>query len=488
MSSTYNTFDLWPVPSSPPTPLAPNRLPGTSPQSTEKLRELLKINHENWHTFYDEAGRHNHISHHLLALWSMGADAEILQKGYDLHSQLQKPKGDPKEVITRENFVDHLADRSYYKGYVDFFTGVMREKGSIATLEEFIFSDEMNLQNVDEDRKVPEMLDHFHSGILHPLIHVGNGVEFGLPGMIVEGLAQTAVSKAGNEHIVPRAMFEYHSDREGVHVLNILARVYEDRSLSVNETLPTEVKDDMAASLLQYALDWLPDLRPSLELAQEKVKELEWACTIMYAIPGFKAGKDFNADFIAMHLVTSSLFLSSLVASLSPRSRALLLRTQLAQCLLVWTRLGKPRLDIAGFYAADTAHPNTLNQPLSPPAPSKFALPSSTSPLAVNPNPWFFILRQALVHPDDHVSKTIRTLNHYASKYGSVPAGYFGERARELEDADKLDGTLFVRAAGLTMNRLAREVEELPPHYTFWDRKAFSEGEEKDIFAIFDLN
>ncbi|KAL0069224.1 hypothetical protein AAF712_003587 [Marasmius tenuissimus] len=487
MSSAHNIFDLWPVPSLPPTPLAPNRLPGTSPQSTEKLRELLRINHENWHTFYDEMGRHNHISHHLLALWSMGADAEILQKGYDLHVQLQKPKGDPKEAITKENFVDHLADRSYYKAYVDFFTKVVSEKGGVAALEEYLFSDEMNLQDFNENREVPEMLDHFHSGILHPLIHVGGGVEFGLPGMIVEGLAETAVNSAGNKHIVPRAMFEYHSEREGVHALNILARVYQDGSLSVNEKLLTEVKDDMAASLLQYALNWLPDLHPSLELAQEKVGELEWASTIMYAIPGFKAGEDFNADFVAMHLVTSSLFLSSLVASLSPRSRALLLRTQLAQCLLVWTRLGKPKLDIAGFYAADTAHPNTLNISLSPPAPSKFALPSSTSPLAVNPNPWFFILRQALVHPDDHVSKTIRTLNHYATKYGTVPAGYFGETAKELEGADKLDGTLFVRAAGLTVNRLAREVEELPPYHTFWDRRTFKEGGEKDIFAIFDI-
>ncbi|KAJ8082863.1 hypothetical protein PM082_008720 [Marasmius tenuissimus] len=395
MSPSHNTFDLWPTPSLPPTPLAPNRLPGTSPQSTEKLRELLKINHENWHTFYDELGRHNHISHHLLALWSMGADAEILQKGYDLHVQLQKPKGDPKEAITKENFADHLADRSYYKAYVDFFTEFVREKGIVAALETFLFSDEMNLRNAIEgtNKDTPEMLDRFRSGLLHPLIHVGYGVEFGMPGMIVEGLAQTAANRTGNKFIVPRPMFEYHSDREGVHALNILARVQKDISLPVNETLLTEVMDDIAVSLLQYALDWLPDLYPSLELAQEKVKELEWASTIMYAIPGFKAGKDFNADFIAMHLVTSSLFLSSLVASLSPRSRALLLRTQLAQCILVWTRLGKPRLDIAGF---TRLIPHTLipsiNPSHHPPLPNSHSprlLPHrrEPKPMVLHPSP-----------------------------------------------------------------------------------------------------
>ncbi|KAL0566868.1 hypothetical protein V5O48_015133 [Marasmius crinis-equi] len=473
MTSAQNTFDLWPAPSAPPSPLSPNRLPGATPESTKKLRELLKVNHADWHTFYDEVGRHNHISHHLLALWSMGASSDTLQAAYDLHSSLQAPKGDLKEPITKDNFLDHLGDRAYYKSYVDFFTNVVREKGGIGALEEFVFSDKASLPSATEDGKISEMLDRFHGGLLHPTIHVGYGAEFGLP-----GLAQAALNPATSHYLVPKMIFESDSDRKGLHALTILARVGKDDRFALKSL--RDASPELGEAVPQYAVDWLPELHPSLELAQEKVRELEWASTVMYAIPGFKAGEEFNADFIGMHLVTSSLFLSSLVHALSPRSRALLLRTHLAQCLAVWARLGRPALDIAGFFAADTAHPNTLNTSLTPPSPAKFALPTPSSPVAVNPNPWFFILRQALVHPDDHVSKFVRTVYHYATKYGITPTGTFADT--ELEGADKLDGSLFVRAAGLSMNRLAREVEELPPHMTFWDRRTLRSEVKQDVY------
>ena len=38
-----------------------------------------------------------------------------------------------------------------------------------------------------ENRKQPEMLNHFLDGLFHPMIHVGYGVEFGMPGMVAEG-------------------------------------------------------------------------------------------------------------------------------------------------------------------------------------------------------------------------------------------------------------------------------------------------------------
>ena len=31
------------------------------------------------------------------------------------------------------------------------------------------------------------MLARYHGGFLHPLIHIGYGTEFNLPGMVVEG-------------------------------------------------------------------------------------------------------------------------------------------------------------------------------------------------------------------------------------------------------------------------------------------------------------
>jgi hypothetical protein len=52
------------------------------------------------------------------------------------------------------------------------------------------------------------------------------------------------------------------------------------------------------------------------------------------------------------------------------------------------------------------------------------------------------------VHPDDHMLKIQRTFAHFSSLYGARPKGYF--KGTELEGAEELDGSLFLRAAGLT--------------------------------------
>jgi hypothetical protein len=88
----------------------------------------------------------------------------------------------------------------------------------------------------------------------------------------------------------------------------------------------------------------------------------------------------------------------------------------------------------------------------------------------MNPNPWLSIIQNTLVHPDDHIPKMQRALAHYASLYGNRPAGFFA--GTELAGADKLDGSLFLRVAGLTAKRLGRmrDGEEPTP---FWDMHGF---------------
>jgi Questin oxidase-like len=154
-----------------------------------------------------------------------------------------------------------------------------------------------------------------------------------------------------------------------------------------------------------------------------------------------------------MHLVTSSLFLSSLSAHLKPSSQELLLRSYLAVSLSWYIDHGCPKFNIPGFFAADIAYP-TPPGPL--PTPDKEALLGQTSPKAVTPNPWLPIIQTTLVHPDDHLSKLQRALAHYGSLYGTRPAGLPDFTDTELPGADKLDGTLFIRIAGLTAKRMGR--------------------------------
>lgn len=156
-----------------------------------------------------------------------------------------------------------------------------------------------------------------------------------------------------------------------------------------------------------------------------------------------------------MHLVTSSLLTSSVIGALTPSSASLFLRTYFTFSLVLYVARGRPSLPIADFYKAATASPSG---PGPRPQPVDKALPPAEAP-----NPWLHVIESTLVHPNEHLCKLQRAVAHFAALYGGTPAGRFADVAKDgLTGAEVLDGTLFIRAAGLTADRLGwmREGEE----------------------------
>lgn len=45
----------------------------------------------------------------------------------------------------------------------------------------------MPKEELKEGQEQPEMVNRFMDGIIHSLIHVGNGIEFGVPGLVADG-------------------------------------------------------------------------------------------------------------------------------------------------------------------------------------------------------------------------------------------------------------------------------------------------------------
>lgn len=164
-----------------------------------------------------------------------------------------------------------------------------------------------------------------------------------------------------------------------------------------------------------------------------------------------------------MHLATSSIFLPSIVAYLSPRSAALLLRSYFTVALTWYVGRGRPALPINEFYKV------TTDKPVQPGEPHVAPGEKTLTPEDVSPNPWLPIIQTTLVHPGEHLCKLQRSLMHDAALYGTYPAGYFS--GTELEGAELLDGTLFIRAAGLTAGVLGwiKEGQAIRD----WDRASF---------------
>jgi sulfur relay (sulfurtransferase) complex TusBCD TusD component (DsrE family) len=64
--------------------------PDITSQSAKVANELLQENHDKYHIFVNTDGFHNHIAHHLLAIYALGATPDELQKAYDNNKGYQR--------------------------------------------------------------------------------------------------------------------------------------------------------------------------------------------------------------------------------------------------------------------------------------------------------------------------------------------------------------------------------------------------------------
>ncbi|KAI0919853.1 hypothetical protein AcW1_003003 [Taiwanofungus camphoratus] len=416
-----------------------------------------------------------------------------------------RPAFKSPQAIDITNFHEHLGDEEFYNAYLEFFSSALLKDGMGHTIEEYIFSLRFNINAPEHGKPPMRMLNRFLAGLLHPLIHTGYGAEFGLLGMVAEGLAQTAIHHDDAPVLIPESIFEYaaaassdaanaavsrltsllpslvldkvqnavpvNEDKQSktsVNALTVLAQILHNPDFTpASIGLPCPDHDDVSAfrrvltvrgeRLCNLAQAWTVDGTNAEEVA-DKIEELIWMNVLVYGVGGWGGrgqssdGDDFNADFFLMHLVTSVLFMHSLTAYLSPTSTSILLRTYFMNCLAWWVARGRPAIPIRNFYAAVSPRPTEHGAPHATPA------GDTLRPTDASPNPWLPIVQTTLVHPDDHLCKLQRGLAHFASLYGTRRAGHLAELAKDsaapLEGADVLDGTLFVRVAGLTAERL----------------------------------
>ncbi|KIJ58328.1 hypothetical protein HYDPIDRAFT_25852 [Hydnomerulius pinastri MD-312] len=511
-SSPETLARLFPTPRLPPSVLAPARLPGTGPEATAALLKNLKDNHERSHIFFNHFLFHNHAAHHLLALYALGAAGPVLDAAYeDTHlDHMRDAFVAPESVtITDENFTDYLGDDQYYNAWLKYFHRVVLEPGATTTsiLEKYLFSDRYNIRYPQQGKQQPQMLNRFMEILLHPIIHVGYGAEFGLPGLIAEGLAWTACHPAGATTLVTRHLFELQrttpvSDLERqepkwmpesgsrLRALNILSLMRRDPRFPSKLTGKLEYGAMLRALgelINKYAEMWDCEIESEGDL-ERCLEEVAFVGALMYGVGSWDGDEaEYRADFFTAHVITSALFLPSICALVSRRSQTLLLRAHFLTSLTWWLARGRPGFPLKEFVASPlppipnnetSRHPNTF--PGARRTPAACALPSSSSPYAAVPNPWYPILSNALVHPNEHLCKVQRALAHFNTLYGHREAGFAVEYlSKDGVDVDPefayLDGTVFLRVAWLTGAALGW-VGEGEENTGVWDYQEFEKA------------
>ncbi|GJE96190.1 questin oxidase family protein [Phanerochaete sordida] len=457
---------------------------GATPESKATIERLLEEDRQKHHCFWGRVGFHNHLSHHLLAAYDFGASAKQLQAIYDaeldeldpihLADRATKTVEEQHVTITAENWTEYLGQEKYYACLVTFFAGVVEKVGMGEALEQYVFAPAANGNGA-------QMLLRFVGGAAHPLIQMGYAVEFGSDAMAAAALAQAAChspyvpeifdlrpqTKTTNGHTAQETAAG-RQPAQGLSLLEIIREMYD--SPIMKPVMPYDPDgllrkrqadartDGRPEEIVRLANLWVVDASRGQAGLDEKVEELVWLATLLMAGTS-KPGRKPRVDFFLMHMVTSSLFVPSLLQALpSMASKVTLVRAMLPVVLMYVTVRGRPRIDPALLMSYSATPRPPTRQGLAACTRADGALGDPAQDAYVNP--WPEIVAGVLHAPDAHTVKTIRTLYFAAQRYGTTPPGGAIGAFRRSDGKEthkgtaQMDGTIFVRAAGVVMNAL----------------------------------
>ena len=234
-----------------------------------------------------------------------------------------------------------LSSHSFYANYLEFFSEQAKEMGPDAAFEEFVYSQEANVNGA-------YMTERFVAGAIHPLIQMGYALEFKSAAMVPQALSMAAVHtpfypklfpwNAPNEHSEapthPRPLFEVLAEAYSSGAMDAVMPYDPDKTLG--ERYKDALTDERLTKIRSLIQLWVPSTgaaqhgllsenAPDLEAGEliEKAKELCFAATVAFAGTG-RHGLKPRLDFFLMHMITSSLFVPSLRFGLVLRGRLLL--------------------------------------------------------------------------------------------------------------------------------------------------------------------
>jgi len=322
---------------------------GLSPESADKVSKLLQVNHEKHHIFFNNEGFHNHIAHHLLTIFALGATPEELQRGYNINASYQRPpeplrESDVKDMHQPERFKTYLGKENHYHDFLVFFQEEIGAKGWQNVLNEYLFAG---------DERADDMLVRLYAGFLHPIIHLGFGIEFQQPAIIAEALAQAAVHDnwmaalfKGCEKAAEQNRGETSSKKT---IVQLLEEIKSDEKLSkaahwkdgnkIRDGILSRAPDEMVRIASQYTIT-----ENDLE---EKTAEMINAA-VYYTSTAQKPPHQAKIDFFYMHCVNCSIFFSNFLSAtnsfLTPATKRRLLEWKVWNDLAMYASRGCPTL------------------------------------------------------------------------------------------------------------------------------------------------
>ncbi|WVQ77260.1 hypothetical protein IAR50_006943 [Cryptococcus sp. DSM 104548] len=493
-------------------PSAYFNFPGVSPQSTSVARRVLEENNRGYDIYEGRRFAHNHFPHSLLTRYALGASPHLLQKTWD-HDKTHLVSLDPRaqdrkdvnveklpEKIDGENWRAFLGDKGCYSLYLPFFHSEIERLGPQGALIEYVFSPQANWEpattspSPEQQRgkpKTPNMLSRLMAGALHPIIHVGFGLEFGDRIILAEGLAETAIhsdslisplippftTKSWLTCPVPVPTAEHASSLSELYTSlasdPALKPVPFDPNSMINTQLLKAVSDGRGEALRKLVEGWEVKLEEGGEgrFGWEGLMQDLGVFTTLLACGTGRKGHEPRVDFFLLHALTSSIFIPAYLPLLTPPQTRAFLKTYLLSLFQIAISRGRPALNPELIMSYELYPSRLMSDSADRGREEEKGMQIKTllGSEKEGKNAWLDIVESSLLYPDSHVVKAIRSLLFYSTLFGSLPAGSFSppdssDRGGGLPGLEKVDGTIFQRAASVTMGTI-KEGEEAE-----WDR------------------
>ncbi|KAF2172301.1 hypothetical protein M409DRAFT_17536 [Zasmidium cellare ATCC 36951] len=299
------------------------------------LKHLLKANHINHSIIYNKLRFHNHTPHILSSAYILGADSDELTHIYEAESKHLEPWHDSPGEIAKHDWRDFLGKREYQRAFIDFFEDELVQHGYDwhALLDEFLLSG-----------KEP-LINNLISGLAHPLIHLGYAHEMSSRTVAIEALGLAACFHNDWHVFLDDPKYTKPAKSPTDSLFSILSRVADDPKFDNISDQPGSDNiekilgnEEMAAAALEYWNSW--DLKKPAEQFAESQK---LAVALLVAA---QSKQDERYDFFAVHLLTSSHAVRTLLSVLPSKHHIPLVRQWWLFTLLVYISQLRPKINI----------------------------------------------------------------------------------------------------------------------------------------------
>ena len=323
--------------------------------SSATASKLLQRNHDDHHVFYSSDGFHNHIAHHLLSIFALGAKSAELQHAYDINAEYQSSQykvneDDVAAMSDSKKFISLLGKEKNFHTFEAFFGREIEKnpQGWQSVVKEYLFGG----TEVSET-----MLGRMFGGFLHPIIHLGYGIEFAQPAIVVEALAQAAVhddwTRTGYLAPAEKEAASKNTSKDTPSIVSLIDYMHDDPKISsaphmadsnkIRDGLLVRAPDETISAAASYALP----ADPSASTLAKATAEMINACAY-FTLCSQRPGKSPKIDFFYMHAMNCSIFYTAIMRQdwISADNKKRLLEWKVRMDLALYASRGCPKLDL----------------------------------------------------------------------------------------------------------------------------------------------